>query len=149
VPALVHRITPKGDLYTWVVMCVNTLRIVGAFFPSLGGFFPRVLYIRHHSRAILSFYCNSLLSAAVCYLHLLQAVCVSPYNPNSNRDRGVTFVTTTVMDLVRWKSSREFYWLYRWHMDSSIHIIWRYFDTGHGKGEHDDGGACKACSTMP
>ena len=28
-----------------VVMCVNTLRTVRALFPSLGGFFPRALYI--------------------------------------------------------------------------------------------------------
>ena len=36
---------PGGICYhIMVVMCVNTLRTVGAFFPSLGGFFPRLVY---------------------------------------------------------------------------------------------------------
>ena len=37
---------PRGICwYDTVVMCVNTLRTAGALFPSLGGFFPRALYI--------------------------------------------------------------------------------------------------------
>ena len=50
VPAPVHSITPGGICWhIMVVMCVNTLRIAGALFPSLGGFFPGAFYIRPFS----------------------------------------------------------------------------------------------------
>lgn len=42
----------------------------------------------------------------------------------------------------QFKSARQFYWLYRWHMETGVQCIWSYFETGHGKGEHDGAGAC-------
>ena len=42
----------------------------------------------------------------------------------------------------QFKSSRSFYWLFHIHKKSNIKHCWNFFDTGHGKGEHNGGGAC-------
>ena len=40
------------------------------------------------------------------------------------------------------KSARQFLWLWHWHRATSVSVMWSFFDTGHGKGEHDGAGAC-------
>ena len=42
----------------------------------------------------------------------------------------------------QFKSARQFLWLYEWHRHTNVEIIWSFFETGHGKGEHDGAGAC-------
>lgn len=40
------------------------------------------------------------------------------------------------------KSSRPFYALCRYHRNDNIPHVWSFFQSGHGKGEHDGVGAC-------
>jgi len=40
------------------------------------------------------------------------------------------------------KSARSFYWLSHLHKETGIRHTWSFFETGHGKGEHDGAGAC-------
>ena len=42
----------------------------------------------------------------------------------------------------QFKSARQFLWLWRWHRATAVPILWNFFETGHGKGEHDGAGAC-------
>ena len=42
----------------------------------------------------------------------------------------------------QFKSARQFYWLYRWHHATGVQCIWSFFESRHGKGEHDGAGAC-------
>lgn len=42
----------------------------------------------------------------------------------------------------QFKSARQFYWLCRWHQSTGKQCIWSFFESGHGKGEHDGAGAC-------
>ena len=42
----------------------------------------------------------------------------------------------------QFKSSRSFFWLFFLHKKTSIKHCWNFFETGHGKGEHDSAGAC-------
>ena len=42
----------------------------------------------------------------------------------------------------QFKSSRSFFWLCRLHKALNIKHGWNFFETGHGKGEHDCAGAC-------
>jgi hypothetical protein len=44
--------------------------------------------------------------------------------------------------LGQFKSARSFYWLCRLHKRLNITHCWNFFETGHGKGEHDGAGAC-------
>lgn len=41
----------------------------------------------------------------------------------------------------QFKSSRPFYALCRYHQNQKIHV-WSFFESGHGKGEHDSARAC-------
>ena len=43
---------------------------------------------------------------------------------------------------VQFKSSRPFYALCRYHLNENIKHIWNFFESGHGKGEHDGARAC-------
>ena len=42
----------------------------------------------------------------------------------------------------QFKSSRSFFWLCRLQRKTNIKHHWNFFETGHGKGEHDGAGAC-------
>ena len=42
----------------------------------------------------------------------------------------------------QFKNSRVFQWLCILHKRHKVPHIWKYFDTGHEKGEHDGPGAC-------
>ena len=42
----------------------------------------------------------------------------------------------------QFKSARSFYWLSCLHKETRIRHTWSFFETGHGKGEHDGAGAC-------
>ena len=42
----------------------------------------------------------------------------------------------------QFKSVRSFYWLIRFHKEIGIWHTWRFFEIGHGKGEHDGACAC-------
>ena len=42
----------------------------------------------------------------------------------------------------QFKSMCSFLWLYRLHRNTDVHHTWRFFETRHGKGEHDGVGAC-------
>jgi hypothetical protein len=42
----------------------------------------------------------------------------------------------------QFKYARSFYWLCHLHKKLKIIHCWNFFETGHGKGEHDDAGAC-------
>ena len=42
----------------------------------------------------------------------------------------------------QFKNSRVFQWLTTLHKKYNVPHIWNYFETGHGKGEHDGAGAC-------
>ena len=42
----------------------------------------------------------------------------------------------------QFKSARSFYWLTRLHVSLNVQITWNFFESGHGKGEHDGAGAC-------
>ena len=44
--------------------------------------------------------------------------------------------------VAQFKSSRPFYALCRYHRNENIKHIWNFFESGHGKGEHDGAGAC-------
>ena len=44
------------------------------------------------------------------------------------------------------KSSGPFYALRRCHHNKNIKHIWNFFESGHGKGEHDGVGACIKCA---
>ena len=46
----------------------------------------------------------------------------------------------------QFKSSRPFYALCRYHRNENIKHIWNFFESGHGKGEHDGVGACIKCA---
>ena len=43
---------------------------------------------------------------------------------------------------VQGKSTHSFYWLSRLHKEIGIRHTWRFFETGHEKGEDDGKGAC-------
>ena len=40
------------------------------------------------------------------------------------------------------KNARLFEWLCLLHIKYKVPHVWNYFETGHGKGEHDGAGAC-------
>ena len=40
------------------------------------------------------------------------------------------------------KNVHVFQWLCLWHIKYKVPHIWNYFETGHGKGEHDGASAC-------
>ena len=40
------------------------------------------------------------------------------------------------------KNARIFQWLFSLHKNYKVPHMWNYFETGHGKGEHDGTGAC-------
>ena len=42
----------------------------------------------------------------------------------------------------QFKSARSFFWLSRLHKTTKIRHTWNFFETGHGKAEHDGAGAC-------
>jgi hypothetical protein len=42
----------------------------------------------------------------------------------------------------QFKNARMFYWLCRMHVERGVPHIWSFFESGHGKGEHDGAGAC-------
>ena len=42
----------------------------------------------------------------------------------------------------QFKSARSFYWLSHIHKETEIRHTWSFFETGHGKGEHDGASAC-------
>ena len=42
----------------------------------------------------------------------------------------------------QFKNARVFLWLCSLHIKYKVPHIWNYFETGHGKGEHDGAGAC-------
>ena len=42
----------------------------------------------------------------------------------------------------QFKNSCLFYWLCRMHIERGVPHIWSFFESGHGKGEHDGAGAC-------
>ena len=44
--------------------------------------------------------------------------------------------------VAQFKSARPFYALCRYHRYPNIPHIWSFFESGHGKGEHDGVGAC-------
>ena len=42
----------------------------------------------------------------------------------------------------QFKNARIFQWLCSLHKKYKVPCMWNYFETGHGKGEHDGAGAC-------
>ena len=42
----------------------------------------------------------------------------------------------------KFKNERVFEWLCLLHIKYKVPHIWNYFETGHGKGEHDGAGSC-------
>ena len=46
----------------------------------------------------------------------------------------------------QFKSSRAFYALCRYHRNENIKHIWNFFESVHGKGEHDGARACIKCA---
>ena len=42
----------------------------------------------------------------------------------------------------QFKNVRMFYWLCRMHVERGVPHIWSFFESDHGKGEHDGAGAC-------
>lgn len=61
------------------------------------------------------------------------------------RERGITWTGRWIWSDgcgAQFKSARQFYWLYSWHRMTGFQVIWNFFETGHGKGEHDGAGAC-------
>ena len=42
----------------------------------------------------------------------------------------------------QFKNACMFYWLCRMHVERGVPHIWNFFESGHGKGEHDGAGAC-------
>ena len=42
----------------------------------------------------------------------------------------------------QFKNARVFKWLCLLHMKYKVLHVWNYFETGHGKGEHNGVGAC-------
>ena len=42
----------------------------------------------------------------------------------------------------KFKYSRSFFWICRIHKKTNIKHCWNFFETSHGKGEHDGAGAC-------
>ena len=46
----------------------------------------------------------------------------------------------------QFKSTRSFFWLSHIHKRTNIRHTWNFFETGHGKGEHDGAGACVKCA---
>ena len=61
------------------------------------------------------------------------------------RSRGVKFENHFVWSdgcAAQFKSSQPFYALCRYHKIYKIPHVWSFFESGHGKGEHDGAGAC-------
>ena len=46
------------------------------------------------------------------------------------------------MIMLELKNARMFYWLCRMHIERGVPHIWIFFESTHGKGEHDRVGAC-------
>lgn len=42
----------------------------------------------------------------------------------------------------QFKNAHMFYWLCRMHVERGVPHIWSFFESGHGKAEHDGVGAC-------
>ena len=42
----------------------------------------------------------------------------------------------------QFKNARMFNWLCRMHLERWVPHIWSFFESGHGKREHDGAGAC-------
>ena len=61
------------------------------------------------------------------------------------KDRGANFKEHWVWSdgcAGQFKSARSFFWLCRLHRNIKIRHTWSFFESGHGKGEHDGAGAC-------
>jgi hypothetical protein len=42
----------------------------------------------------------------------------------------------------QFKSAKAFNWLAMQHARHNVKFLWNFFESGHGKGEHDGAGAC-------
>ena len=42
----------------------------------------------------------------------------------------------------QFKSAKAFNWLAMQHARTNVRYLWNFFESGHGKGEHDGVGAC-------
>jgi hypothetical protein len=42
----------------------------------------------------------------------------------------------------QFKSAKAFNWLAMQHARCNVKFLWNFFESGHGKGEHDGAGAC-------
>ena len=63
----------------------------------------------------------------------------------SFRKKGVSFTEHWIWSdgcAGQFKSARSFYWLSHIHKEIGVRHTWSFFETGHGKGEHDGAGAC-------
>ena len=64
---------------------------------------------------------------------------------DSLKNRGITFNEHWIWSdgcVGQFKSARSFLWLCCLHKETCIKHCWNFFETGHGKGEHDGVGAC-------
>ena len=62
-----------------------------------------------------------------------------------SKKNGVSFTEHWIWSdgcMGQFESARSFYWLIRLHKETGIRHTWSFFETGHGKGEHDGTGAC-------
>lgn len=46
------------------------------------------------------------------------------------------------MFIGQFKSAKAFNWLAMQHARTNVRFLWNFFESGHGKGEHDGAGAC-------
>ena len=64
---------------------------------------------------------------------------------DSFKKNGVSFIEKWIWSdgcVGQFKSARSFYLLSRLHKETCIRHTWSFFETWHGKGEHDGVGAC-------
>ena len=48
----------------------------------------------------------------------------------------------------QFKSAKAFNWLAMQHARTNVRFLWNFFESGHGKGEHDGAGACIKCANF-
>ena len=46
----------------------------------------------------------------------------------------------------QFKSAKVFNWLAMQHARANLRFLWNFFESGHGKGEHDGARACIKCA---
>ena len=58
----------------------------------------------------------------------------------------ITHKFILIFFLGKFKSPKAFNWLATQHARQNVTFLWNFFESGHGKGEHDGVGACVKCA---